>query len=485
MSRKRPSIKIKNLAGNITISIIVIIIMVYFWYNPFAIRKSRNTAAPSSPPTLTSPNLPPVPSINRETNTQQLPGVSSEGTAAENKNGSFVFDDRYELEYRKGLLLFQNGNLEEAVSSILKALEIRKTEEAEESLQQVYILLGLKMTNNRNFIEAHKFYDLAINIAPKKDIILAKANTYLLEGKSEETISFLEKYMPVFENDPDFLVVIGSTALENGNIEKAYDLMEKAFLLNPANPNLDNLRKRIENTTGISSSMLEYGKTIASIKSDKETNKLTEDFIYSTCGETVNQLKSYYQFAVNNKVSLYLTSSPDAINLNSDNIYDVQGYAKQIILSGDSIDIHDSVIKSRLKYLIAKNIFSNFSDLPAGNLLYEGTALKISGSLDLSNEGVSLQRIAEISGLSEVLSLYSLPQDKEKKRIYRLLALSFVEYIESNYSPAALGQIAASFKSGVTFQFAISSVIKKGQDAMLQEWLRFIKMYTGTTIKRF
>lgn len=261
--------------------------------------------------------------------------------------------------------------------------------------------------------------------------------------------------------------------------------MEKAFLLNPDNPNLDNLRKRIENATGISSSMLEYGKTIASIQSDKEINKLTEDFIYSTCGETVNQLKSYYQFAVNNKVSLYLTSSPDAISLNSDNIYDVQGFAKQIILSGDSIDIHDSVIKSRLKYLIAKNIFSNYSDLPAGNLLYEGTALKISGSLDLSNEGVSLQRIAEIPRLSEVLSLYSLPQDKEKKRIYRLLALSFVEYIESNYSPTALGQIASSFKSGVTFQFAVSSVIKKGQDAMLQEWLRFIKMYTGATIKRF
>ncbi|MBI5375151.1 MAG: hypothetical protein HZA77_06925 [Candidatus Schekmanbacteria bacterium] len=484
MNRKRHPIKIKNLAGNITISIIVIIIMVYFWYNPFAIRKSRNAGAPSSP-TLTSPNLPSVPSIKRETNTQQLPGVSPEGSATENKDGSFAFDERYELEYRKGLLLFQNGNLEDAVSSIQKALEIRKTEEAEESLQQVYILMGLKMTNNRNFIEAHKYYDLAINIAPKKDIILAKANTYLLEGKSEEAISFLENYMSVFENDPDFLVVIGSTALENGNIEKAYDLMEKAFLLNPVNPNLDSLRKRIENATGIGSSMLEYGKTIASIKSDKETNKLTEDFIYSTCGETVNQLKFYYQFTVNNKVLLYLTSSPDAINLNSDNIYDAPGYANQIILSGDSIDIHNSVLKSRLKYLVAKNIFSNYSDLPAGNLLYEGTALKISGSLDLSNEGVSLQRIAEISRLSEVLSLYSLPQDKEKKRIYRLLALSFVDYIESNYTPAALGQIAASFKSGVTFQFAVSSVIKKGQDAMLQEWLRFIKMYTGATIKRF
>ena len=165
-----------------------------------------------------------------------------------------------------GMFYNKINNLDKAEESLTKALEIdsnypevnriyadtlRKKGQLEKSIifankakdlapNSVNILdtLGTCLASNKQYKEAEKYYDLALNINGQNPIVLNNlANCIRNTGEYERSIKYLEKALDISPKMPEIHINLAISFIENKNYNKALISLERisGLNLNPYN----------------------------------------------------------------------------------------------------------------------------------------------------------------------------------------------------------------------------------------------------------
>ena len=165
-----------------------------------------------------------------------------------------------------GMFYNKINNLDKAEESLTKALEIdsnypevnriyadtlRKKGQLEKSIifankakdlapNSVNILdtLGTCLASNKQYKEAEKYYDLALNINDQNPIVLNNlANCIRNTGEYERSIKYLEKALDISPKMPEIHINLAISFIENKNYNKALISLERisGLNLNPYN----------------------------------------------------------------------------------------------------------------------------------------------------------------------------------------------------------------------------------------------------------
>lgn len=172
-----------------------------------------------------------------------------------------------------GLLYFQSGNHQQAQALLEKAVA------SAPGLWRSYNALGVLADRHEDFSQAQKYYDAALEIQPladdvlinrgyskylKKDYRAAALDLYDVAKRSNNekawrnlglvyaTQGWYEDALETFlriEDEPDAYNATGAIAMDNGDIEEAYNYLSEAVRLAPtyfaqAEENLAELRKK-------------------------------------------------------------------------------------------------------------------------------------------------------------------------------------------------------------------------------------------------
>jgi tetratricopeptide (TPR) repeat protein len=136
--------------------------------------------------------------------------------------------------YDKAWKNFQIGSTKDKkkVISALKKVIKKAPEEF-----MAYYYLGIMESEQGNTARAIKYLETAVLGFPKSaDIYFRIAKLYEIKKKHELAIENYRKTVSLDPNHGPALSKVGKDELENGNIEKAYQLLTKAYELEPDNP---------------------------------------------------------------------------------------------------------------------------------------------------------------------------------------------------------------------------------------------------------
>lgn len=451
MRGRRKNIFSENIVRNLIISLIAVVITLYFYYRPF--NNSRVFYNQGDKGNLL---------LNNEEGSPSVP---------QSKGGD------YEILYMAGMKNYSEGHLEEAVSLLEKAFEFKETEDVKKSIQRIYNLLAVKRIDEGKIDDARLFYDKAIEISPLKSLILEKSNTYTLTGEQDKAVAFLEKFRENYEDDADYIVVLSNILYESGKPEMAYENLVDILNKVNAHTSAQMLKRRIEDEYSVIDINLQNGKRILSLDSKIENGKLAENFIYSAAGEVYFLLSSVYALNINKKVSLILSPS-DSYSIPQGPGYNTAAISSIYVPVELLIEAKDSFRKT-LKYLIAKKALSSSGKVGEGNILYEGIALKAAG---YSFWGGKDEKYLDSLHKSDFLKALEQTQwsDFEKDAgIYRILSSSFADFLLIEYSGKMISDIIVSEKNGLSFKKSLGELTRKKEDELLNMWIKYFRNQTG------
>jgi tetratricopeptide (TPR) repeat protein len=129
---------------------------------------------------------------------------------------------------KKGILLFERGEIEKA------KINIEKARETEFENEQVYYLMGRIAFMNENYREAEQNFAKAYQMNPSYVPLLTNyAMIFLNKGDLEQAERLIERAMSRGSNDFEVNRVKGNILLERGLYEEALQYFDKAISLNP------------------------------------------------------------------------------------------------------------------------------------------------------------------------------------------------------------------------------------------------------------
>ena len=187
MLKRRKEELYGNLVRNLIISVIAILLTLYFYYRPFNKEKVPFPGESSS-------------SVMRQDN----------GKTEVRENSDESDEKAYDIFYISAMKQYTLGNLDEAVRLFEKARGIRESDDVNETLQKIYSVQAMKKFEEGNLEEARKLYDKALEISPLKILIFEKANTYRVAGELSEALNLLEKYRDNYPDDADYGVTLSN-----------------------------------------------------------------------------------------------------------------------------------------------------------------------------------------------------------------------------------------------------------------------------------
>lgn len=148
--------------------------------------------------------------------------------------------------HEKGATLFNGQQYKEAIEYFIKGIEIKENALWRNDLAHAYNNQGVVLLTEGKEKEATPYFQKAVeldgtNKQAKSNLAYNLVNT----GQSEEAVRVFQAFLPLFRDDPMYLMSFGVACGDSGMQKEALELIDSALRLNDALPAPDeDLRRR-------------------------------------------------------------------------------------------------------------------------------------------------------------------------------------------------------------------------------------------------
>jgi tetratricopeptide (TPR) repeat protein len=148
--------------------------------------------------------------------------------------------------------------LNDYIKDEARAIQVLKDYAETSQNYNAYLILGNRYDERKNFDEAKRYYEMALELNPNKDVLIMVANFYRNNGKWADSNAALERLVALKPEDSTLATVYNLIALnynELKNRAKSVEYLEKALAIEP---NVNNALS----VAGYYHSAKNYNKTI-------------------------------------------------------------------------------------------------------------------------------------------------------------------------------------------------------------------------------